>query len=521
MSYYLGFDLSTQQLKCTVIDEAHEIMLEEAVNFDRDLPEFKTKHGAIVNEDVVTSPTLMWVKAFDLLFEKLKSFPHKGAICGISGAGQQHGSVYWNQHGLEALEALDANKPLEKQLQHAFAIEQLPIWQDASTTTECRALEQSVGGAEALAKLTGSKAYERFTGNQIAKIFNKNREAYDKTARINLVSSFMATLLLGSFGPVDAAEGSGTNMMNIETHRWEKSLLEKCGGPDLKKKLNDEPVEGGHVLGKLNDYYVKRYGFSSDCCILPFTGDNSATLASMNLAEGDCVVSLGTSDTVLVYLKKDKAEPTTESHLMAHPTDVDGYMGMLCYKNGSLARQNIRDTYANSDWELFNKLLVEKEAATKRCFGFYYSMQEIIPFAKGIYRFQSNQSVEDFQDPSVNVKAIVESQFLSMKIRLDRMGGDTKRVLASGGAATNTTILQLLSDILGLPVYKQKGLNGASLGGALLAKFGSEHYSSFEEMMKKHPLGALELVCKPNLEKTSLYNACINEYVDFESKAVQ
>lgn len=73
----------------------------------------------------------------------------------------------------------------------------------------------------------------------------------------------MATLLLGSFGPVDAAEGSGTNMMNIETHRWEKSLLEKCGGPDLEKKLNDEPVEGGHVLGKLDDYYVKRYGFSS------------------------------------------------------------------------------------------------------------------------------------------------------------------------------------------------------------------------------------------------------------------
>lgn len=68
------------------------------------------------------------------------------------------------------MEALDANKSLEEQLQHAFAIEQSPIWQDASTTAECRALERSVGGAEALAKLTGSKAYERFTGNQIAKV---------------------------------------------------------------------------------------------------------------------------------------------------------------------------------------------------------------------------------------------------------------------------------------------------------------------------------------------------------------
>lgn len=65
---------------------------------------------------------------------------------------------------------LDPSKQLAEQLQLAFAIEQSPIWQDASTTTECRALEESVGGAEALAKLTGSKAYERFTGNQIAKV---------------------------------------------------------------------------------------------------------------------------------------------------------------------------------------------------------------------------------------------------------------------------------------------------------------------------------------------------------------
>lgn len=68
---------------------------------------------------------------------------------------------------------LDSNKQLVEQLQLAFAIEQSPIWQDASTTAECRALEESVGGAEALAKLTGSKAYERFTGNQIAKVKQK------------------------------------------------------------------------------------------------------------------------------------------------------------------------------------------------------------------------------------------------------------------------------------------------------------------------------------------------------------
>lgn len=252
---------------------------------------------------------------------------------------------------------------------------------------------------------------------------------------------------------------------------------------------------------------------------MPFTGDNSATLVSMNLTEGDCVVSLGTSDTVLVYLKKEVAEPTTESHLMAHPTDSEGFMGMLCYKNGSLARQFIRDTYANENWDDFNRFLINKEAMCCGKIGYYYWMQEIIPFAKGIYRFENGQAVEEFEDSAINVKAIVESQFMSMRIRLQRMGGDSiKRVLASGGAAANPNILQLLSNILGLPVYRQKGMNGASLGGALLAKFGTAKHRSFEDMMAEHPSAGLELICKPDLNKTKVYISKVDLFLELEKR---
>lgn len=68
---------------------------------------------------------------------------------------------------------------------------------------------------------------------------------------------------MGKFGPMDAAEGSGTNMMNINTHKWDGKLLEQCGGKELYEKLAEEPVEGGITLGKIDNYYVKRYGFNS------------------------------------------------------------------------------------------------------------------------------------------------------------------------------------------------------------------------------------------------------------------
>ena len=68
------------------------------------------------------------------------------------------------------LESLDPELPLDQLSPDAFSLPNAPIWQDSSTTRECRDLEAAVGGAQALADLTGSRAYERFTGNQIMKV---------------------------------------------------------------------------------------------------------------------------------------------------------------------------------------------------------------------------------------------------------------------------------------------------------------------------------------------------------------
>ncbi|MFQ6639664.1 hypothetical protein Gotur_015849 [Gossypium turneri] len=78
---------------------------------------------------------------------------------------------------------------------------------DCSTTAQCREIEKAVGGALELSKITGSRAYERYTGPQIRKIFETQQETYENTERISLVSSFMACLFLGAYACIDTTDG--------------------------------------------------------------------------------------------------------------------------------------------------------------------------------------------------------------------------------------------------------------------------------------------------------------------------
>jgi len=45
-----------------------------------------------------------------------------------------------------------------------LSVSDSPVWMDASTTQYCRDLEKKIGGMNELAHITGSRAFERFTG---------------------------------------------------------------------------------------------------------------------------------------------------------------------------------------------------------------------------------------------------------------------------------------------------------------------------------------------------------------------
>ncbi|EIW58198.1 D-xylulose kinase [Trametes versicolor FP-101664 SS1] len=539
---FLGLDLSTQGLKAVLIDEEGAPVHESAVHFDRDLPSYGTTNGAIRGPGAgeVTSPVCMWLDAYDLIMERMRAAGVDfSRIVGISGDGQQHGSVYWSSAAEELLASLDSTRPLSEQLAPAaFSIQRAPIWQDSSTTRECRELEDAVGGAQALADLTGSRAYERFTGTQIAKIRRTDPEAYHATARVSLVSSFMPSLFLGSIAPIEVSDASGMNLMNVLTCEWDDRLLEAAGGPELRAKIGPEPAPGGTFLGKISPYWVQRWGFNEDCSIAPFTGDNPATVVALS-TPGDAILSLGTSTTLLLSIPPAETAPKrfTTSHLLSHPTTSDAHIAMLCYKNGALAREQVRDQHASGHWTRFNELVEARPVGNDGLMGFYFPLPEIIPpNVQGNHFFSTSPSVaaitESEMPEDAHPRAILESQFLSIRSRITAIlppdAPPLQRLVLSGGSSANPVIQQAAADVFGMRVFIA-GKEGAAEGGAQLARYAwwreqNGGAGTFEEMRAMDGVGEAQrtrCVAEPKPERERVYAGLVETYRACEDAVVR
>ncbi|XP_061412946.1 xylulose kinase isoform X1 [Lethenteron reissneri] len=530
----LGLDLSTQQVKAMVLDDQLVVLTEVHVHFDKDLPKFSTQGGVHIHEDklTVTSPVLMWVEAIDLTLERLvQSGVDLSQVAVLSGSGQQHGSVYWRQGAGETLHNVPASSPLHLTLQGCFSLDEVPVWMDSSTATECRQLEKALGGAQSLADITGSRAYERFTGNQIAKVYRTWPRAYEDTERISLVSSFAASLFLGDYATIDYSDGSGMNLLDIRKKCWTKRCLDACA-PNLAEKLG-ELVPSHTVLGPVSSYLVQRYGFSPNCQVVAFSGDNPGSLAGMRLQSGDIAVSLGTSDTVFLWLKEPR--PALEGHVFCNPICQEAYMALICFKNASLTRERVRDRCAAGSWEEFSRALRATPPGNGGNIGFYFDTMEITPPAVGVHRFNADdEKVQAFAD-DVEVRALVEGQFLAKRVHAEGLGYRTAgkdgpgpfaqtepetRILATGGASSNKDILQVLADVFNVPVYTLDTANSACLGAAYRAKHGLLAASglSFSDTVRAAP--SCQLATRPSQDSAKVYAAMLERFQRLEQTLV-
>ena len=519
MPFYLGIDCSTQSFTAIVIeadDDRRRVVFSHALNFDDDFPEYETTTGVWRGGDPrqVSSSPLMWADALDRMLGLVATAPgiDVAQIRAISGAAQQHGSVYLRQAWPETLASLNPSQALAPQLTAVFSRAASPVWMDESTTAQCRAIEAALGDADSVLRLTGSRAYERFTGPQIRRFVETEPEAYARTARIHLVSSYLASLLIGADAPIDFGDGSGMTLMDLGAGAWSAEALQATA-PDLGSRL-PTLVPSSTAAGSLSEYWQRRYGFPA-ATVVTWTGDNpSSLIGTGNVRDDGLAVSLGTSDTVFA------CTPTLDrgaTHTFGAP--MGGYMALVCFRNGSLARERVRDRYG-LDWAGFTQALERTPPGNDGGLMLPWFEPEITPH---VATSRVHTSHLDGRDVARHVRAVVEGQMMAMANHSGGICRGRRRVLATGGASTNPSILQVMAEVFDAEVFTQRVSNTACLGAALRA-------FHFDRAVSSQPLSWPQAVAgftdsthaaSPTAANVEIYRELRAQYAAFESQALK
>jgi xylulokinase len=197
-------------------------------------------------------------------------------------------------------------------------------------------------------------------------------------------------------------------------------------------------------------------------------------------------ISLGTSDTYFGYTHRVIDEPRQYGHIFGGADG--GYMFLLCFKNGSLARQSVKDDYGLS-WNDFSHILMDTAPGNHGRVMLPYFQPEITPLVldAGVQRYGGL----DPGDTEGNIRAVAEAQVMSMYLHSGWAGELPQKILVTAGGSTNKGLLRLIAQVFGAKVRVHDVADSAALGAALRAATVDQADISLEELARNW-LGVLD-----------------------------
>lgn len=484
---YLGIHMDREKIEALLLNAELQMTYSAVVRYDVDLPEYKTidgvNAGSEPNEYQINP--VMYIKALDMLFNCLAT---RGAdlhsVAAISCGTHHHGAIYWSLAGFRALCGLNPKMRLHEQLtEKAFALPTL-YWMNDSLEKQCVAMEDLVGSIE-IQKRTGSRASVRMTGPEIRKVYEVYPEKYEQTVRISLMSSFLASLLIGNIASIDYTDGSKMCLLDIGNKTWSPECLEACA-PNLESRLM-QPIATNRLQGRIANYHVNRWNFRPDCMIVAATLISACMLSSLKDQRCFLILSLSKSDHIIMHFKDQPL--VHEGNVLCHPTMPDEYMGSFFFRNGSTVRERICQEVANGKWSVFNEMLAATPKGNAGHIAIHFDEMEYIPEACGSLRWDNDinelsqealHGRERFPEPRFEARAVIEGQLLHHRAVAASMGvsfcPETK-IVVTNDCSRNDSILQIVADIFNASVYRLEETSQASvLGAAYRARYAFYQY---------------------------------------------
>lgn len=286
----VGIDVGTSAVKAVAVSEGGDVVARREIPYRLSTPQLGWSEQ---------DPEDWWRATQDALSGLVS-----GEVAGIGLSGQMHGLVALDRSGAVIRPAI--------------------LWNDQRTGVEVDEIEDRVG-RERLVTLTGNRAMTGFTAPKLLWMRRHEPREYARIAHVLLPKDYVRLRLTGERA-TDAADASGTLLLDVAARRWSGEVLEAL---ELDAAWLPPVLESPEVSGR------NRAGVP----VAAGAGDQAAGALGVGVDRpGPLSIALGTSGVVFAALPAFRSDPAARVHVFCHAVpDVWHAMGVMLSAAGSLA----------------------------------------------------------------------------------------------------------------------------------------------------------------------------------------
>ncbi|SEH76660.1 xylulokinase [Mycolicibacterium rutilum] len=355
----------------------------------------------------------------------------------VSVGAQQHGMVCLDENGQVVRNAL--------------------LWNDTRSSTAAVQLTDELGGAHEWAKRIGVVPVAAITATKLRWLTDHEPAQADATAAVCLPHDWLTWRLSGStdIGDLrtDRSDASGTGYFSSEAGEYDSGLLElamRGRRPLVPEVLGPRDTAGRTASGA-------QLGAGA--------GDNAAAALGLGAAEGDCVLSLGTSGVVSAV---GGVAPHDPEGVVAAFADATGrQLPLVCTLNGAPVLAAVARMLGVEFDELDRLALSAPAGAEGLTLVPYFEGERSpnLPEASGALHGANTRNLT-----SANVaRAAVEGLLSSMAYCVEKIaahGVDVHDVILTGGGARSEAVRRIAPAVLGTTVRVPTPAEYVALGAA-------------------------------------------------------
>lgn len=277
---FLGLDIGTSGVKAAIMDEKGVVLDSTSA------PLLSSRAQPGWSEQCPDD----WWQAVEEAVAKLDSVLRR-EVRGVGLSGQMHGATLLGAD----------DQPIRSAI----------LWNDTRSHIECAELTASCPDLHTIA---GNLAMPGFTAPKLLWL-RKHEPAIFARARTILLPKDWVRLRMTGEKVSEMSDASGTLWLDVKRRAWSDHLLEACG---LDLSYMPRLAEGPECTGKLRSEVADRWGMAQ-VPVAGGAGDNAAGAVGIGaVAEGDALLSLGTSGVIFVATGEFRSNPARAVHAFCH-----------------------------------------------------------------------------------------------------------------------------------------------------------------------------------------------------------